>query len=77
MKKVNVSTKYMNRFAGKWVAILGERVVAVGNTLQDIRPVVTRTSIDKKPDAQIAAAFKVPYKGEDLWIYHLAALPPS
>lgn len=70
MKKVNVSTKYMSRFAGKWVAVDYERdrVVAVGETLKDIAPLVTRSAKDKRPDDRIAAAFKVPYKDEGPYV---------
>lgn len=68
MKKINVSTKYMGRFAGKWVAILKDRIIAVGGTLKEISPLVTRDIKDKTPDEKIAAAFKVPYKGEGPYV---------
>ncbi len=68
MKQLNVSTKYMSRFAGKWVAVdyENDRVVAVGETLQDIAPYVSADIRDKK--RQLAAAFKVPYKDEGPYI---------
>ncbi len=68
MKRVNTSTKNMGQYAGKWVAILKDRIIAVGDTLKEISPLVTRDSKDKTPDEQIAAAFKVPYKGEGPYI---------
>lgn len=68
MQKVNVSAVNMGKFAGKWVAILEDRVIAVGETLKDIGPLVTRNVNDKRPDEQIAAAFKVPYKGEGPYV---------
>ena len=68
MKRVNVSTKYIGRFAGKWVAILKDRIIAVGETLKEISPLVTRDIKDKTPDEKIAAAFKVPYKGEGPYV---------
>jgi hypothetical protein len=68
MKRVNTSTKNMGRYAGKWVAIKGDRIVAVGDTLKEIGPLVTRNITDKTPDEQIPAAFKVPYKGEGPYI---------
>lgn len=68
MQKVNVSTKYMDRFSGKWVAILGDRVIAVGDTLKEICPFVTRDAKSKTPDEEIASAFKVPYKGEGPYV---------
>ena len=68
MKKVNIATKNIGLYAGKWVAILGDRIVAVGETLKEIGPFVTRDVKDKTPDEKIAAAFKVPYKGEGPYI---------
>lgn len=70
MKKVNISTKKIDQFAGKWVAIdtINEKIVAVGNELKDISSIVTRKISDKTPDEQIPAAFKVPYKDEGPYI---------
>lgn len=73
MRKVNVSTKQMGRFAGKWVAIdtVKNRVIAVAETLREIAPIVTRSLSDKTPDEKIPAAFKVPRKDEGpyvLWV---------
>lgn len=64
MKKVNTSTKNMSQFAGKWIAVLENRIIAVGETLKEIGPLVTSDSRNKIPDKKIAAAFKVPYKDE-------------
>lgn len=70
MKKVNVSTKQMGKFAGKWVAIdtIKNRIVAVADTLKEIDLIVTRKVTDKIPDEKIPAAFKVPYKDEGPYI---------
>lgn len=73
MKKVNVSTKQMGRFAGKWVAIntQKERIIAVGKSLKEIASLVTKDVKDKTPEEKIPAAFKVPRKDEGpyiLWI---------
>ncbi|MBI3443242.1 hypothetical protein HY008_01085 [Candidatus Woesebacteria bacterium] len=70
MKKVNVSTKQMGKFAGKWVAIdtNKDRIVAVADTLKEIEPLVSRTAGDKTPDESLPAAFKVPYKDEGPYI---------
>ena len=68
MKKVNVSTKQIDKFAGKWVAIKRDRIIAVGDTLKEIGSLVTRKVTDKTPDEEIPAAFKVPYKGEGPYI---------
>ena len=68
MQKVNTSTKNMSQYAGKWVAILKDRIVAVGETLKEIGPLVTRDIKDRTPDEKIASAFKVPYKGEGPYV---------
>jgi len=70
MKNVSVSTKYMGRFAGKWVAIdtIKEKIVAAGETLKEIAPLVTRSVSDKTPDERIPVAFKVPRKDEGPYI---------
>ena len=77
MKKVNVSTKYMGRFVGKWVAVdtIKDRIVAVGQTLKDIAPLVTRPQNDKTPDDKIPAAFKVPRKDEGPYILWMRKFP--
>ena len=61
MKKVNTSTKNMDQFAGKWVAIdtIKNRIIAVDETLKEIEQFTTRSVKDKTPDEKIAAAFKV------------------
>ena len=68
MKSINVTTKNMSKYAGKWVAIDPEkdRIVAVGNTLKDISPLVSGKTIGK--DKIAAASFKVPYKDEGLYM---------
>lgn len=70
MKKVNVSTKKIDQFAGKWVAIdtIKDKIIAVADTLAGIGPLVTRKISDNIPDEQIPAAFKVPYKDEGPYI---------
>lgn len=70
MKKVNVSTNQMARFAGKWVAIdpVKKRIIAVGDTLKEISSLVTRPSSDKKPAGTVPAAFKVPRKDEGPYV---------
>lgn len=70
MKKLNVSTKQIDKYAGKWVAIdeVKNKIVAVSDTLNGIGSLVTRKTSDKTPDNQIPAAFKVPYKDEGPYI---------
>lgn len=66
MKKVNVSTSKMGQFAGKWVAIdpKKNRIIAVGDTLEAISPLVTST-LPKEP---VAYSFKVPRKDEGPYV---------
>lgn len=68
MKKVNVSTKQMAKFAGKWIAVQKNRIVAVATKFSDIAPVVTKITGNKTPDDQIPAAFKVPRPNEGPYI---------
>ena len=68
MKKVNTSTKNMNQYAGKWVAIDPQkaRIIAVGATLKDISPLVSgRIGEEQKIKA---FSFKVPSKDEGPYI---------
>lgn len=58
----------MPKFAGKWVAIQDDKIIAVGETLKDISSLVTKTDSDKMPSEKIPAAFKVPYKDEGPYI---------
>jgi len=73
MKKVNVSTKNIGKFAGKWVVIdpKKDRIIAVGSTLKEISPLVTRSTTDKNPAGTVPFSFLVPRKDEGpyiLWI---------
>ncbi|HCM82360.1 MAG: hypothetical protein UW22_C0032G0002 [Candidatus Gottesmanbacteria bacterium GW2011_GWB1_44_11c] len=78
MKRVNISVKYMGKFAGKWVAIntIKDRIVAVGETLKEIEPFITRSVKDKTPDEKIAAAFKVPRKDEGPYVLCIRKIRP-
>lgn len=58
----------MKQFAGKWIAVLEDRIIAVGETLKEISPLVTCDTKNRIPDKKIAAAFKVPYKGEGPYV---------
>lgn len=70
MKKINVSTKQMWKFAGKWVVIdpLKDRVIAVGDTIKDIEVLITRPETDKRPSGTLPAAFRVPRKDEGPYV---------
>jgi hypothetical protein len=66
MKRVNVPVDKMGKFAGKWVAIdyKKNRIIAVGDTLEEIGPLVTST-LPKEP---VAHSFKVPRKDEGPYV---------
>lgn len=70
MKKVNISTKKIGQFAGKWVAIdpVRDKIIAVGETLKDIDSVITRPANDLRPSGTVPAAFKVPRKDEGPYV---------
>lgn len=77
MKKVNVSVKQMAKFAGQWVVIdpARNKVIAVGDTLDEIFPLVSHTREDEKerrlPVGKAPFSFLVPRKDEGpyvLWI---------
>jgi hypothetical protein len=65
MKKVNVPVDRLPNYAGKWVAIKGEVIIAVGSSLEDIRSLVVGTK--KYPPE--AGAFRVPDKGKGPFVY--------
>lgn len=68
MKKLNIATKNIGQYAGKWVAIdpKNDLIVAVGKTLQEISPFVTSKTGDKSKIT--AVAFKVPRKDEGPYV---------
>lgn len=72
MKKVNVPTNQMARFAGKWVAIDPQknRIVAVGETLKEIAPLVIHPTSEskKKPVGKALYSFLVPRKDEGPYV---------
>lgn len=74
MKRVNVPTKNLGRFAGKWVVIdpRKDRIIAVGGSLKEIGPLVTH-SVNEKilPVGEAPFSFLVPRRDEGpyvLWI---------
>lgn len=68
MRRVNISTDQISKFEGKWVAIdTGkERVIAVGDTLEEIAPYVSGKIVEKKKI--MASAFLVPRKDEGPYV---------
>lgn len=68
MGTVNMSNKDLGQYAGKWVAINpdNQQIVAVGETLKDIAPLVSGRVKDKKKIR--ASAFLVPRKDEGPYI---------
>ena len=58
----------LSKYQGKWVALLGNKVVASGDRLKDIEKYVKRNASDKTPLSKVPAAFKVPEKKEGHFI---------
>ena len=76
MKKISVSTKYMGRFAGKWVAIdpVKNQIIAAGKTMRDIAPLVTHTADEKTlPVGKAPFSFLVPRKDEGPYVLSIPA----
>lgn len=71
MRTVNMSAKNLGQYAGKWIAIDpdNQRIVAVGETLKDIAPLVSGSVKDKKKIR--ASAFLVPRRDEGPYIHSL------
>lgn len=68
MKKINIPTKNIGKYAGKWVAIdpKSDRIIAVGETLEDISLLVSgKVGEEEKIKA---FSFKVPRKDEGPYI---------
>lgn len=72
MTKVNLPADKLGKFEGKWVVIdpVIDRVVAFGDTLQDISKLVTHSANDKnlKPVGQAPFSYLVPRKDEGPFI---------
>lgn len=70
MKKLNVSTKNIARFAGKWIVIdpTKETIIAAAETLKEIAPLVTRPASDRRPAGVAPFSFLVPRKDEGPYI---------
>lgn len=70
MKKVNVSEDKIGQFAGKWVALKGDKIVAVADELKELQGLAVGT----KKHPPTATGFKVPYKGEGPYILIIKTL---
>lgn len=75
MKKINLPVSQVGKFAGKWVVIdpKKDRIIAVGNTLEEIGPLVIHATDNKHilPVGKAPYSFLVPRKDEGpyiLWI---------
>ena len=70
MRRVNISTKYIGKFAGKWVVIdpIKDKVIAVGESLKEIDSLITRPVQDNRAAGTVPAAFKVPRKDEGPYV---------
>lgn len=58
----------LSKYQGKWVALLGNKVLASGETLKDIEKYVKESVSKKTPISKRPAAFKVPRKGEGPYV---------
>jgi len=69
---MNVSTKMMGKFAGKWVVIdpIKDQIIAAGKTLDEIAPLVVHSIHDKslKSAEEAPYSFLVPRKDEGPYI---------
>lgn len=59
----STSTIKLDRYAGKWVAFLGERIVAFAETLEELEGKVKKLKAEKK-----SVYFLVPRKNEGPYI---------
>ena len=66
MKRMNISTKQIGKFEGQWVAIEDDKIVAVGETFDEIAPLVSGRVKDR--DKIKAYSFKVPRKDEGPYV---------
>ncbi len=68
MKKINVSTKQMDKFEGQWVAIdpQKDKIIAASETFEDIASLVSGKVKDKNKIK--AYSFKVPRKDEGHYV---------
>jgi hypothetical protein len=76
MRKVDVSTKQMAKFAGKWVVInpKKDRIVAVGNDLKEIGHLVTHLANEESQAVgESLYSFLVPRKDEGPYVLCLEA----
>ena len=69
MKMVNVSTKQMGKFEGLWVAIKDDKIIAAGETFDEIAPLVSGRVKDR--DKIKAYSFKVPRRDEGPYVLAL------
>lgn len=68
-KKLNKKQKpNLSLYAGRWVALKKGKVIAAGNTIQDIKKYVVRERNDQTPLAELPSAFKVPRKDEGPYV---------
>lgn len=72
MKRVNVVTNEMGKFAGKWVVIdpKKDKIIAVGDTLKEISPLVIHSANKKKllPVGEAPYSFLVPRRDEGPYV---------
>jgi hypothetical protein len=71
MKRVNIAASHTDQFGGKWVVInpKGDKIIAVGDSLDDVSPLVVHTLQKGKKEPPIEGyAYRVPKKDEGPFI---------
>lgn len=73
MKKVDLPLNRLKQYPGKWVVIDPRKnhIIAVGEKLSDVSPLVMSTKEEKVPPGEKPYTFLVPRKGEGpyvLWV---------
>lgn len=73
MKKAKKTTKKqkeldLSKYAGKWVAILGNKVVAHSENINEVAKYTVKDINDPTPAEKIPALFKVPRPDEGPYV---------
>ncbi|MBU1246894.1 succinyl-CoA synthetase subunit alpha [Patescibacteria group bacterium] len=64
MSKRNNKIINLSKYAGKWVALQNNQVIASGDSIYDIEKYVVRNKEEKIAIEKLPAAFKMPRKDE-------------
>lgn len=66
VKRINVSIKQIDKYAGMWVVIdpVKDRIIAASESLKEIGPMVTHKEDETEPVGRAPYSFLVPQKDE-------------